>query len=325
MLELAELTQQDILMFLGALLLALVVMLVVRKLLQISFPYFFMGILGLVIGLWVGSRLAAPFGSLPDPYSRWVPMVINVVIAVAILDLFLAQARPIGSFAHRLVRLFNHWLGRLSEQDVRPRTEIIVDTSVLIDGRLEEIARTGFIMGRLIVPKFVLQELQTIADNADPLRRGRGRRGLDVLAAIQKIATVELEITDDTFGRQEPVDAKLIRLAKLRPAKVLTVDYNLNRVAQIQGIEVLNVNELATALRPQLIPGETLPVQIIQKGKERGQGVGYLPDGTMIVVENGANYVGETLECEVVRIFQSVAGKMIFVEPRQSGDGGQDA
>lgn len=316
MINLTELTQQDILIFLGALLIAIVAMFVTRRLLQISFPYFFMGILGLVVGLWVGSRLGAPLATLPSPYSRWLPMIVNVVIAVAILDLFLAQARPIANFFSRIVHLFNDWLGRVSEPPPRPSSEIVVDTSALIDGRIEEIARTGFVVGRLIVAKFVLAELQAIADHPEAMKRARGRRGLDVLANIQKLATIELEITDELTNRQEEVDAKLVRLAKQRGAKVLTVDYNLNRVAQIQGVEVLNVNELATALRPNLIPGETLPVQIIQKGKERSQGVGYLPDGTMIVVENGASHVGEILECEVIRIFQSVAGKMIFVEPK---------
>ncbi len=296
---------------------AILAMLATRKLLKVSFPYFFMGILGLVVGLWVGARLGSPFANLPMPYDRIIPMIINVVIAVAILDLFLAQARPIGTFFSHIFQILNHWLTRMTEQDLRPRTQIVVDTSALIDGRLEEIARTGFVMGTLIVPKFVLHELQAIADHADPLKRGRGRRGLDVLAAIQKISTIKLEITDELVSEDDEVDAQLIQLAKDRPAKILTVDFNLNRVAQIQGIEVLNINELATALRPNVIPGELLPVQIVQKGKERAQGVGYLPDGTMIVVEGGAAYLGETLQCEVIRIFQSVAGKMIFVAPHK--------
>ncbi len=319
MLDFSNVGQSDVLVFVGVLVIAVIAMIITRRLLHISFPYFFMGILGLIVGLWVGSRLGAPFASLPGPYARWVPMTINIVIAVAILDLFLAQARPVTRFFSRFFQIVNDWFSRASEVDNRLRTEIIVDTSVLIDGRIEEIVRTGFIMGKLIVPRFVLQELQAIADQADPLKRTRGRRGLDVLSAIQKIATVKLEISDDLLDSHELVDAKLVQLGKQRPAKVLTVDYNLNRVAQIQGVEVLNINELATSLRPQLIPGETVPVQVIQKGKEKGQGIGYLPDGTMIVVENGAKYVGETLECEVVRIFQSVTGKMIFVEPKAGG------
>ena len=323
MLNLADLTQQDVVVFLGVLVLAIILMILTRRLLKISFPYFFMGILGLVVGLWVGSRLASPFAILPAPYGRWVPIVINVVIAVAILDLFLAQARPIASFFGRLLHIINGWLSRVSEP-TRASGEIVIDTSGLIDGRLEEIARAGFLAGQLVVPKFVLHELQAIADHSDAMKRGRGRRGLDVLANLQKIVSVTVEITDDLVGRTEEVDAKLIRLAKQRGAKVLTVDYNLHRVAQIQGVEVLNVNELAIALRPNLIPGESLPVQIIQKGKERGQGVGYLPDGTMIVVEGGANSVGSLVNCEVIRIFQSVAGKMIFVQPKQISEGEEE-
>lgn len=316
MFALSDLTQQDIVIFLGVLLIAMVAMIATRRLLQISFPYFFMGILGLVVGLWVGSRLGAPFGTLPAPYGRWVPLTVNVVIAVAILDLFLAQARPIAHFFGRLLQIFNSWLSRVNEPP-RPANTFVIDTSGLIDGRLEEIARAGFLEGTMIVPKFVLHELQAIADQTDPLKRTRGRRGLEVLANLQKIATVRVEISDELSGLHEAVDARVIRLAKQRGAKILTVDYNLNRVAQIQGAVVLNVNELATALRPNLIPGEILPVQVIQKGKERGQGVGYLPDGTMIVVEGGARYLGEIVDCEVIRIFQSVAGKMIFVEPKQ--------
>ena len=319
MADLAELSQQDILIFLGLLLLAMVAMIATRRLLRISFPYFFMGILGLVVGLWVGSRLGAPFGSLPAPYGRWVPLVINVVIAVAILDLFLAQARPIAHFFGRLVNIFNSWLSRVNETP-REGDTLIIDTSALIDGRLEEIARAGFLEGIMIIPKFVLHELQAIADHPDPMKRTRGRRGLDVLASLQKIANIDAQITDDLAGQDEPVDAKLVLVAKQRGGKIVTVDYNLNRVAQIQGIQVLNVNELATALRPNLIPGETLPVQVIQKGKERGQGVGYLPDGTMIVVEGGGRHLGEMIECEVIRIFQSVAGKMIFVEPKPTSE-----
>lgn len=320
MLDFSNVGQGDILVFVGVLVIAVIAMILTRRLLHLSFPYFFMGILGLVIGLWAGSRLGSPFASLPGPYGRWIPMTINIVIAVAILDLFLAQAQPIGRFFSRFIHLANQWLTRVAEIDNRLRTDILVDTSVLIDGRLEEIARTGFIMGRLIVPGFVLQELQGIADHSDPLKRTRGRRGLETLAAIQKIVTVKLDITDDRLEKEEEVDDKLVRLAKQRPAKILTVDYNLNRVAQIQGVEVLNINELALSLRPLLIPGETIPVQIVQKGKEKGQGIGYLPDGTMIVVERGGTHVGETLACEVVRIFQSVSGKMIFVEPKTQSE-----
>lgn len=297
------------------LLVAIVVLVFTRKLLKVPFPYFFMGILGLVIGLWVGSRLSAPFSSLSAPYDRWVPIIVNVFIAVAILDLFLAQARPIGAFFSRVFLILNRWMTRMSEQDHRPKTEIIFDTSVLIDGRIEEIARTGFILGKFIIPRFILDELQLIADHSDPMRRARGRRGLEVLASIQKIADLKFEILASAVSNNEGADKQLIELAKERHSKILTVDYNLNRIAQIQGIEVLNVNELATSLKPIVLPGESLTVRVIQKGKEKGQGIGYLADGTMVVIPGGASHENEVLECTVVRIFQSVTGQMIFAEP----------
>lgn len=312
--DLRELTEQDILIFLTVLLVALVMMLLVRQFLRVSFPYFFMGILGLVIGLWIGSRLGTPFGSLPAPYGRFVPMAINIIIAVAIFDLFLAQARPIGQFFATLFELFHRWWSRVREAENLPRRELVVDTSALIDGRIEPIATARFLTGKLVIPKFVLAELQAVADAADPGRRARGRRGLEVLASLQKLGSVEIELVDDFLLSRDPVDQKLIRLAKHRSASLLSVDYNLARVAQIEGIPVLNVNELATALRPQLLPGETLAVTIVAKGKEALQGIGYLPDGTMIVVEGGADHVGVTLTCEVVRLFQSTTGKMVFVE-----------
>lgn len=315
MFDIIQFDERDILIFLAVLLAAILAMLITRKLLHIAFPYFFMGILGLVIGLWVGSRLGAPFADLPAPYGRYLPMAINIIIAVAILDLFLAQAQQIGVFFTSIFEVLQRWLSRVREVDLRPRVEVLIDTSALIDGRLEDVLRTGFLIGKMVVPKFVLAELQHIADHEDPMKRARGRRGLDVLASLQKIQGLNLELSDELLLGRDDVDQKLIRLAKMRPARILTVDYNLARVAQIEGLTVLNMNELATALRPNLLPGEELPVTVIQKGKERGQGVGYLADGTMIIVEGGARHLGETLTCTVSRIFQSVAGKMVFVEP----------
>lgn len=321
MFDFQSLTQQDILIFLALLVIALVVMLVTRRLLHISFPYFFMGLLGLITGFWLGSKIGSLFTELPAPYGRFVPIIISVIVTVAMLDLFLAQAARIGAFSASLFDVLERWISRLREVDPRPKTEIIVDTSALIDGRLAEIVRTGFVMGKVVVPKFVLSELQHIADAEDPLKRSRGRRGLEVLSGLQQLSDLHLELTDEFLLGREAVDQKLIRLAKLRPAKILTVDYNLGQVARIEGVPVLNINELATALRPALLPGETLSVTVLQKGKERGQGVGYLADGTMIIVEGGADRIGQTITCQVVRIFQSVAGKMVFVQPAAEQEG----
>lgn len=300
----------DFTLFIIALLVGIIALVVTRKLLRVSFPYFFMGLLGLIIGLWIGSFVSTPFSNLPGPYGRWVPLIIDVFIAVAVLDLFLAQTKVVNNF-------FANIFSRLNILKPTSGADIVVDTSVLIDGRLEAISDTGFILGKLIIPKFVLNELQGIADSEDPIKRAKGRRGFEVLSMLQKHNELKIEIIGEEMSGREPVDSKIIKLAQNRNAKIMTVDYNLNRVAQLQGITVLNINELAAALKPALIPGENLAVKVIQKGKEKNQGVGYLPDGTMIVVEGGDKFVGQEIECEVIRIFQTVAGKMIFVEPKK--------
>lgn len=302
-------SQQDFNFFITVLIIALLALVLTRKLLKVSFPYFFMGVLGVTVGTVVGSYIGRTVTTLPGIYGRWLPIVIEVFVAVAVFDLFVAQAKPAVRFlANFIQKDENSFSGR--------GIDVVVDTSALIDGRIEEIVQTGFIFGKLVVPRFVLLELQKVADSEDSLRRARGRRGLDVLSDLQKNRQVVLEIIDDYFSSRDKVDSKLITLAKKRHAKILTVDYNLSRVAQIQGVETLNINELSAALKPFLIPGEELAVKVIQKGKEKKQGVGYLDDGTMVVVEGGDKYVGEELNCEVVRIFQTVAGKMIFVQPK---------
>ncbi len=301
--------QTNVTIFFIVLIIAVSVLFLTKKLLKISFPYFFMGLLGIILGLLIGSLAAAPLSKLPGPYGTWVPMIVDVFVAVATLDLFIAQARPAADFFHKVTtRIFG------KEESIV--NQIVVDTSALIDGRLEQIAQSGFIMGELLIPQFVLGELQKIADSEEPLRRAKGRRGLESLDRMQHSSKIALKIIDDLDSSREPVDARLIKTAKKRNSKIITVDYNLNRVAKIQKVEVLNVNELAESLKPSLIPGEEISVKIIQKGKEAGQGVGYLPDGTMIVVEGGQNLVGKEINCEVVRIYHTVAGKMIFVQPQ---------
>lgn len=310
MFNITNVQQTNVTIFIISLAVAVGLLFLTRKLLKISFPYFFMGLLGIIIGLLIGSLAAVPLARLPGAYGTWVPVIVNAFVTVAVLDLFLAQAKPASDFFHRLMqRLFGHETG--------PAESIIVDTSSLIDGRIEPIAASGFIIGKILVPAFVLSELQKVADSDDPLRRAKGRRGLEVLDRMQHNPKIPLEIIDDMETSREPVDLKLIKLAKKRNARILTVDFNLNRVAKIQKISVLNVNELAESLKPSLIPGEEIMVKIIQKGKEPGQGVGYLPDGTMIVVESGERLVGKEINCEVVRIYHTVAGKMIFVQPKK--------
>jgi uncharacterized protein YacL len=202
-------------------------------------------------------------------------------------------------------------------ETVEQLPQILVDTSVIIDGRIADIASAGFVPGRLVVPRFVLAELQNIADSDDAMRRGRGRRGLDVLNRLREMKDVDVEIIEDDVQGVREVDAKLVALAQKFSCNVLTTDYNLNRVAQIQGVRVLNVNELSNAIRPVVLPGEELVVRVVQPGKERNQGVGYLADGTMIVVENGDKLIGQEVATEVTRVFQTVAGKMIFAAPKK--------
>jgi uncharacterized protein YacL len=196
--------------------------------------------------------------------------------------------------------------------------QILLDTSTIIDGRIADISQTGFIIGTLVVPRFVLNELQRIADSADTMRRNRGRRGLEILNRLQKDATVPIEIIDTDVEGIADVDGKLVQMARDVHCPIITNDFNLNRVAELQGVKVLNINELANAIKPVLLPGEEIHIKIMQDGKELGQGVGYLDDGTMIVVENGRQYMNMTIEVTVTRVLQTVAGRMIFAHPRQS-------
>jgi len=188
----------------------------------------------------------------------------------------------------------------------------ILDTSVIIDGRIADIAETGFLDGIIVTPQFVLRELQLVADSADSLKRNRGRRGLDVLQRLQKMATLQIQIVEDDFPAIREVDLKLIELAKLYEGKIITNDFNLNKVAQLQGVEVLNINELANSLKPIVLPGEIMKVFILKEGKEYNQGVAYLDDGTMVVVDNARKMIGKNIEVSVTSVLQTTAGKMIF-------------
>jgi len=201
----------------------------------------------------------------------------------------------------------------------------VLDTSVIIDGRVADICEAGFLDGILLIPRFVLRELQLVADSADPLKRNRGRRGLDILQRIQKMPHVETEIVDQDFPHLRDVDMKLIELARCYEAKVVTNDFNLNKVAQLQGIKVLNINELANALKPVVLPGETMTVFILKEGKEANQGVAYLDDGTMVVVDNARRLISKTIDIIVTSVLQTTAGKMIFgryEEPRAPAPSG---
>ncbi|WP_261134687.1 PIN/TRAM domain-containing protein [Bacillus sp. Marseille-Q3570] len=192
----------------------------------------------------------------------------------------------------------------------------ILDTSVIIDGRIADVCQTGFLEGPIVIPQFVLEELQHIADSSDVLKRNRGRRGLDILNRIQKELAIKVEIYEGDFEDVQEVDSKLVKLGKLVSGMVVTNDYNLNKVCEFQGVPVLNINDLANAVKPVVLPGEELNVQVIKDGKEQNQGVGYLDDGTMIVVEDGRDYIGKTIDVLVTSVLQTSAGRMIFAKPK---------
>jgi uncharacterized protein YacL len=204
-------------------------------------------------------------------------------------------------------------LGGLFSTEAKPRRNFkVLDTSVIIDGRVADVCETGFIDGTLMVPQFVLRELQLVADSSDQLKRNRGRRGLDILQRMQKMGTVQVQIVEEDFPQLREVDMKLIELAKEFEAKIVTNDFNLNKVAQVQGVPVLNINELANALKPVVLPGEAMRVFILKEGKEYNQGVAYLDDGTMVVVDNAKKMISKTIDIAVTSVLQTTAGKMIF-------------
>ena len=203
----------------------------------------------------------------------------------------------------------------------RQEGDKILDTSVIIDGRIVDVCQTGFLAGPLLVPQFVLRELQQIADSADALKRNRGKRGFDVLQRLQRVPRVTIRIDDVDFAHVREVDRKLIELARATGGKIVTNDYNLNRVAELSGVSVLNINELANALKPVVLPGEPLHVHIVKEGKEANQGVAYLDDGTMVVVEHGKRLIGQTVDVTVTTIYQTAAGRMIFARQRDEESG----
>jgi uncharacterized protein YacL len=199
----------------------------------------------------------------------------------------------------------------------------LLDTSVIIDGRIADVCETGFIEGVFLIPQFVLQELQYIADSADSLKRTRGRRGLDILKRMQKMTDLEVRVTDQDFPKIKSVDAKLVALGKKLNAKVITNDFNLNKVAELQGVTVLNLNQLSNALKPVVIPGEFMKLKVIKEGSESNQGVAYLDDGTMVVVDNGKRLIGKTIDTVVTSVLQTTAGRMIFAKPKEENGGSQ--
>jgi uncharacterized protein YacL len=280
-----------------------------KKLTQISAKSLFAGIIGLVVSLVVSGLLAFPLSMLPAPFSQILPIALAVVFCYLGIVIFVSRQNDIfqvwGALANRS--------GDVGEggDNVYSRT-ILMDTSVIIDGRVADVARTGFLPGELLIPRFVLNELQYIADSGDSLRRQRGRRGLEVLSQLQKDSSIRVRISDIDVEGSKAVDDKLVILARQMRSPVLTNDFNLNRVAELQGVNILNINELANAVKAVYLPGENLEVRVIQEGREPGQGIGYLDDGTMVVVQDGNEHIGMELETVVTKVLQTSAGRMIF-------------
>lgn len=277
------------------------------------------GSMGLIIGLIVAYLIGIPLSAT------------NITVVSSVLPIFVTVF--LGYFGFQIgfkkrdellnLTSITRNLGKdkdkkkVEEPDVKTGKQLkILDTSVIIDGRIADICKTGFLEGTLVIPEFVLEELQHIADSSDVLKRNRGRRGLDILNKIQKELPIKVEIYEGDFEEISEVDSKLVKLAKVTSGMVVTNDFNLNKVCELQGVSVLNINDLANAVKPVVLPGEELNVQVIKDGKEQHQGVAYLDDGTMIVVEGGRDHIGKHIDVVVTSVLQTSAGRMIFAKPK---------
>ncbi len=303
------------------------------------------GAAGLAIGLIIADLLGNAFARIPV-VGNYIPIVFSIVLGTLGIRLTIKKRKEITASFSSVPKTLKEILKSREHKTVKdnepaetekpvevaaeetpaPKVNLIkekknpnykiLDTNVIIDGRISDICKTGFLEGKLLIPVFVLEELQHIADSADSLRRVRGRRGLDVLQKIQDESPLEVEIMNIDFEDIHEVDSKLVRLAQKIGGKIITNDFNLNKVAQLRGVEVLNINDLSNAVKAVVIPGETMKVQVVRDGKEPGQGVAYLDDGTMIVIENGHRYLSRTISVEVTSALQTSAGRMIFAKPR---------
>ncbi len=286
------------------------------------------GAVGLSLGLIIANLLGYSFAKIPV-IGDYIPVIFSIVLGYLGIHITIKKRQELAGLFDFFPKLLkelakNREAKQNAAKPVAVKAEAptgkdykLLDTSVIIDGRIADICETGFIEGTLLIPVFVLEELQHIADSADQLKRVRGRRGLDILAKIRgESKKLKVEVTNVDYDDITEVDSKLVRLGQEVGGKIITNDFNLNKVAQLRGVEVLNINELSNAVKPVVIPGENMVVSIVKSGKEQGQGVAYLDDGTMIVVENGQRHMGETLEVEVTSALQTAAGRMIFAKPK---------
>ena len=283
-----------------------------QRLIRMSIQDIVGGAIGLIIGLIIATLLGTAISWLP----LWVGGVLRIIGTLLLgylgMSVGMKRKEELLGFLPRFSK------EKQTKTDIKssPSSCKILDTSVIIDGRIADICKSGFIEGTLVIPGFILEELRHIADSSDLLKRNRGRRGLDILNKIRKELDVMVQIYEQDFEDIAEVDSKLVKLAQVMNAKVVTNDYNLNKVAELHGVKVLNINELANAVKPVVLPGEEMLVQIIKDGKEMGQGVAYLDDGTMIVVDGGRRYIGQTIGVVVTSVLQTAAGRMIFAKPK---------
>lgn len=291
------------------------------------------GVIGLAIGLIIANLIGVAFANIPVVGS-YIPVIFSIVFGYLGIHIVVKKQKEIAD----LIRAVPKWIKEskskhenhdsdkkdsdnkaekeaAAENTVNNVSLKLLDTSVIIDGRIADICRTGFIEGKLLIPVFVLEELQHIADSADALKRVRGRRGLDVLQRLRTEYGMLIEIINEDYDDITEVDSKLVRMGQLKGAKIITNDFNLNKVSELRGVPVLNINELSNAVKPVVIPGETMHVTVVKEGKEHNQGVAYLDDGTMIVVENGRRFMNEAIQVEVTSALQTAAGRMIFAKP----------
>lgn len=270
-------------------------------------------IAGIFLGLMAAALLSLPLGFLPSPFRQIMPLAAAAIFCYLSVIILISRQKDLKTFFSGL-RAGGISRGHQSEETAS-ETYILLDTSVIIDGRIADISKTGFVRSTLLVPNFILMELQHIADSPDSMRRGRGRLGLEVLSTLQNEAPIPTKITDMDVSEVRDADSKLVSLARHLHCPIMTNDYNLNRVAELQGVSVLNVNDLANAVKITCLPGEELKVKIIQEGREAAQGVGFLEDGTMVVVEDGRRLINQSLTVTVTKVLQTSAGRMIFAKP----------
>ncbi len=275
----------------------------------------FTTLLGALLGLVVALLLAYPFAQLEEPWGNILPPAISLVLLYLMTTIFHARSREVWTFLNEWLNIGSKQLATVGNQS---EYQFLLDTSVLIDGRIVDIARTGFLTGTLVVPRFVISELHRVADSSDTQRRNRGRRGLTKLNELQRDPIIAFKIVEDDIEEEAEVDDKLIALGMKLDCPILTIDYPMNQVARAQGVTVLNINALANAVRSAYIPGETFALRVLQEGKEQNQGVGYLEDGTMVIVENGKQFMDRTIYVEVTKLINKEAGRIIFAKPAEA-------